>query len=299
MEVTCRTIQGRFLLKPSEELRSVVLGVLGRAQRLFGVELHAFVFLSNHYHLLLSVSDADQLARFMNYLNSNLAREVGRLYGWQEKFWGRRYQSIVVSQEEAAQVARLRYVLSHGSKEGLVARPRDWPGAQCVQALVEGQGLRGLWWDRTRESAARLRGERVPRHRFASWETIELVPLPCWCALSEKVYRDRVRELVREIERETASRHAREGSRPLGVKVVVSQDPHARPERLKKGWAPAFHTASKAARRELVEAYRWFVGGYREAAQRLRQGRVSVGFPQGSFPPRLPFVASVPEAEPG
>ena len=76
VEVTCRTIQGRFLLKPTAELKPLILGVLGRAQRLYPLEIHAFVFLSNHYHLLLNVETALQLAQFMNYFNSNLAREV-------------------------------------------------------------------------------------------------------------------------------------------------------------------------------------------------------------------------------
>jgi hypothetical protein len=49
VEVTCRTIQGRFLLKPSDELREIVIGTLSRAQRLYPVDIHAFVFMSNHY----------------------------------------------------------------------------------------------------------------------------------------------------------------------------------------------------------------------------------------------------------
>ena len=49
VEVTNRTIQRRLLLKPSKRLREITLGVLGRAQRRYGVEIHAFVFLSNHY----------------------------------------------------------------------------------------------------------------------------------------------------------------------------------------------------------------------------------------------------------
>jgi len=127
VEVTCRTVQGRLLLRPSPILRDLTLGVLARAARLYPVEIHAFAFLSNHYHLLMTVPDAERLARFMNYLNSNLAREAGRLIRWREKFWGRRYQAILVSDEDAAQIERLRYVLSHGAKEGLVASPLDWP----------------------------------------------------------------------------------------------------------------------------------------------------------------------------
>ncbi len=299
VEVTCRTVHGRFLLKPTDELRSIVIGVLARAQRLYPVELHAFVFLSNHYHLLLSVASAYQLASFMNYLNSNLAREAGRLHGWQEKFWGRRYQAIVISEEEAAQMDRLRYVLSHGCKEGLVARPREWPGAHSVRALVEGQPLQGLWFDRTQEYAARARSEEFDRLAYATPETIRLEPLPCWRHLSEERYGVQVGELILQIEMETASRHAREGTQPLGVPAILAQDPHERPRKLKKAWAPAFHAATKAARRELVEAYSWFLGAYREAAEKLREGNSSACFPEGSFPPRLPFVGWVPESAPG
>jgi hypothetical protein len=62
VEVTCRTVQGRHLLRPSRQLNEVLAGVLGRAQRLYSITICAFVFLSSHYHLLLDVEDAHQLA---------------------------------------------------------------------------------------------------------------------------------------------------------------------------------------------------------------------------------------------
>jgi REP element-mobilizing transposase RayT len=130
VEVTCRTVQGRLLLVPSPQLNDIVLGVLGRAQRLHPVEVVAYAFASNHWHALLRVENAKQLSDFMCYLNGNLAKEVGRRTGWKEKVWGRRYQAIVISEEEEMQVARLRYILSHGVKEGLVARVEEWPG--CI-----------------------------------------------------------------------------------------------------------------------------------------------------------------------
>jgi hypothetical protein len=49
VEITDRTVQGRFLLVPSPELNDIILGVLGRAQRRYGVGLCGFVFLSNHH----------------------------------------------------------------------------------------------------------------------------------------------------------------------------------------------------------------------------------------------------------
>ena len=79
MEVTVRTVQSRLLLRPSAAVNEVVLGVLGRAQRLCSVRCCSVVFLSNHWHALLQVQDALQLARFMQFCNSNLADEVDRL----------------------------------------------------------------------------------------------------------------------------------------------------------------------------------------------------------------------------
>jgi hypothetical protein len=39
-------------------------------------------------------------ADFMCYFNSNLAKEIARRTGWKDKVWGRRYQAIVISDEE-------------------------------------------------------------------------------------------------------------------------------------------------------------------------------------------------------
>jgi REP element-mobilizing transposase RayT len=114
VEVTTRTVHGRYLLRPSPLLNLVIIGVLARLVKRYGVRCIGFAFLSSHYHLLLEVDDVRQLARFMGAFNSKLAREIGRLTGWREKIWSRRYQAIVVSREDAAQIARLKYILSQG-----------------------------------------------------------------------------------------------------------------------------------------------------------------------------------------
>ena len=62
VEVTVRTTQSRLLLRPSPALNELVIGVLGRAQRLYGVRCSCIAFASNHYHALLQVDDAEQLA---------------------------------------------------------------------------------------------------------------------------------------------------------------------------------------------------------------------------------------------
>jgi hypothetical protein len=138
-------------------------------------------------------------------------REIKRLYDWPEHVWGRRYQAILVSEEEAIQVDRFRYLLSHGVKEGLVAHAQDWPGVHCVRELLAGEPIRGLWYDRTAEYVARNRGEDFGRLKYATEETFELTPLPCWAHLSPEVYRKTVASLVADLESEAAAELARMG----------------------------------------------------------------------------------------
>ena len=80
------------------------------------------------------------------------------------------------------------YILANGCKEGLVASPRDWPGVHMVRAILDGEALTGTWFDRTKEYAARLRGETFTRYQYATQETVTLSLLPCWRRLSLEQY---------------------------------------------------------------------------------------------------------------
>ncbi len=256
------------------------------------------MFLSTHYHLTLWVPDAKRLADFMEYFQSNLAREVCRLQGWKDKVWSRRYTAIVISNEEAAQVDRLRYILANGCKEGLVASPRDWPGVHMVRAVLDGEALTGTWFDRTKEYGARLRGESFTRYEHTEQETVVLSHLPCWRRLSAEQYRERVAGLVQQIEAEAAAECRRTGVKPLGAAAILRQHPHTWPSKTKKSPSPGFHAATRAARRELWEAYAKFVAAFREASEKLRHGDRTANFPVGSFPPGLPFVQLCPGPAP-
>ena len=225
----------------------------------------------------------------MNYLNSNLAREAGRQVRWREKFWGRRYQAVLVSNEEAAQVSRLAYLLAHGVKEGLVDSPLDWPGVHGARELVEGTPIAGRWHDRTLEHAAARGRKPADPGAFVTLEELRLSPLPCWKDLAEPRLRAHLRELVESIEREGRSREQRTGQPPLGRDHLLRQDPRHEPNRLKRGPAPLAHAASRAARDVLLGAYRGFVAAYRQAAERLLSGALDAIFPEGAFPPALPI----------
>jgi REP element-mobilizing transposase RayT len=292
VEVTTRTLQGRFLLRPSPGLREIFVGILARAAALYEVEVHAFVCLSNHWHALLTPKDARELARFCCYVNTNLSKEAGRLHRWSGPLLQRRYQAIPVSAEEEAQVGRLRYLLAHGCKEGLVAMLRDWPGPHCADALTTGETCAGIWFDRHQEWLGRVRGEEKPPHGFCTNHQLALAPLPCWRHLPRLEVQRRIAMMVAEIESEAAARHRADGGKPLGRAGILRQDPQDRPASSSRSPAPLVHAASKCARREIRIVYYLFVAAFRAAAERLKLGCRDAVFPDGCFPPPLPFCRS-------
>ncbi len=293
VEVTCRIIQGRMLLTPNRALSEMIAGTLARGKRRFGVRICAVAFLSNHAHLLLEVDDAHQLSLFMCFVKSKIAREISRRLHWREKIWGRRYTAIVVSNEPAAQIARLRYVLSQGVKEHLVGRCAEWPGVHAAEALVTGRPMAGYWFNRTAEYRARQQGKIFGPYTYAEPEPLVFDPLPCCRHLGPGTYQSRVGELVEGIEADAEVDRRRRGIAPLGAKAIQRQKAKRVPRRAQRFWrsvAPAFHAATKAARRALMEGYRCFEAAYRDAADRLRHGDRRAPFPEGSFPPALPFI---------
>ena len=151
--------------------------------------------------------------------------------------------------------------------------------------------LTGVWYDRTALYEARRRGERVRLADFASEETVELTPLPCWQHLEAEEVRERVAQMIGEIEHQHhLDRTAKKQGVP-GARSILLRDPHDRPETMKKGPAPRFHAATREAWLALREGVQQFAEAFREAAQALKRRHPSLGFPEGSFPPNLPPVA--------
>jgi hypothetical protein len=310
VEITTRTFHGLYLLKPTKDAKERMEGVLGRALELNPeIQLHAYWFLSNHYNLLVSAPDAPALSKFMNHVNSNLARELGALFGWHERFWGRRYRAIIVI-GDVAQVRRLKYLLAQGSKDGLIYRPSEWPGATSLRALTEGINAIGQWFNRTKEYFARASRKTFAKYDFATPYELALTPLPCWADLSNAEQREKCREIVAEIEREAAESYARSGRRPVGVKKILRQSAHdgPNPKDFERSPAPMCHAETRAEHERFREFYYSFRAIFREASRRFRQGiaEALLEFPDNCFLPCRPpppvredlAVAGVPLSAP-
>ena len=145
--------------------------MLAHALKRFAIKLFNFVFLSNHGHLLLQAPEG-MLPHFMQFLLGNVARKLGTLHDWHDKFWGRRYSAEAVLDDDAVN-GRMIYIFQHGVKEGLVEHHGTWPGLKALPQLL-GQPQASFNWP----ILAGQNEAAVP------WElqgaaTLTLSPLPC------------------------------------------------------------------------------------------------------------------------
>ena len=211
----------------------------------------------------------------MQYLNSNIARELGRLHNWREKFWSCRYRATAVL-DDAAVVDRMKYILSNSVKEGLVKHPRYYPGVHCYRHLVEGPPLHGTWVNRTS-----MHTEPGLTEADASESlTLTLSRLPQYNDMSEIAYRELIKELTNDMLTEIVK-----PTRVLGQKRILNQDPLSSPRKSNKTPAPLCHTICARLRARFRQAFKDFVSAYKEAYIQLSRGHFKDVFPEGSIPP--------------
>ncbi len=293
-EVTIRTIQGRFLLRPSKEVNDIILGVIGRGLYWHpSIRIYGFVFLSNHATWLISSEHPEQIAGFFSFVNGNISRLIGRLHDWPGRLWERSHRPIPVVDDESL-VSRMKYLLAQGCKEGLVTSPKQWPGASCVNALCRQHKLTGRWLNRDAwtKAAKRKGNAAVSKEGFSQEYEIPLTRIPCWSSLSSDAYASRIRALLRVIETEAEKSLKHLGGKVVGRQAILNMSPHHRPEKIAKSPAPLCHASSKTNRITFRTMYREFVNAFRAAAQKLKTGLHRVRFPLFSFPPRRPMLTS-------
>lgn len=270
--VTRRCAQRQFLLKPSPATNAIFLYVLAVASLKFGVQVHAFVVLSNHFHAIVSDPDA-RLPAFEQYLDSLVARAVNASLGRREAFWAPSSYSAVRLLEPGDVIDKTAYVLANPVAAGLVRTGREWPG---------------LW-----SAPEQIGGDRilVRRPRFFFREKgpmpeiveLELSVPPGFDSPAE--FRDRVAEALTIRERDAVRAADSEGRRFLGVRRVLAQRPAGQPamEESRRGLSPRIAGRDKWKRIEALARLVDFLRAYRAAWHQMRLGVRDVVFPHGTY----------------
>jgi REP element-mobilizing transposase RayT len=269
--VTRRCAQRELLLRPAEETNAIFLYVLALAARRFGVQVHAFCVLSNHFHLIVTDPGAC-LPAFEQYLGSLVARAVNCLLGRWESLWAPGSYSAVALLTPDDVVEKTAYVLANPVAAGLVQSGSEWPGLWSAPTVIGGAPI----------PAPRPATFFRETGYLPALEHLELSPPPGFASADD--FRTRVLAALARHEELARGELARDGRSFLGRASVMAQSPFDRAGsgEARRQLKPRIASRDKWKRIEALKRLKAFLSAYREAWATRRAGRAAL-FPCGTY----------------
>jgi REP element-mobilizing transposase RayT len=276
--VTRRCFQRQFLLRPSAATNGVFSYVLAVAAHRFGVRVHAFCVLSNHFHLVVTDPGA-RLPAFEQYLDSLVARALNASLGRWESFWAPSSYSAVALIAPEDVIDKVAYVLANPVAAELVRHGSDWPGLWSAPEQLGAQVI-----SISRPGKFFRRNGCMP-----DVARLELT-LPPGFGSVEDFRRQVVSALATREEAATTARVA-QGRSVLGVAKILRQDPTASPSTCEphRKLRPKVAGRDKWKRIEALSRLHSFLCAYREAWTAMRAGIQEVLFPAGTYWLRIAY----------
>ncbi len=272
--VTRRVTQQLSLLRPSNETNQIVGYCIASAAEHTGIELHAVIVMSNHWHAVLTDPEA-RVPEFLERVHRGIAKCMNASIGRWENFWSSDKPSIVRLVTEEDVLDKMAYVLANPTTAGLVYSPYEWPGL-ITRKIDEQQiiDMPDVFFDQDQgDSQAVLHFTRPPIFPELDDEQIGVL------------LADKVRILVRR-----ARAQMRAAGRAFaGVKAVLSEPIGNRPKSpaARRKLNPRIAAKVPAIRIWAIATLKRFVAAYRAALAAWREGERDRLFPAGTYALRV------------
>jgi putative transposase len=270
--VTRRCSQRQMMLRPSAETNQVFLYCLAVAAERTGIELHAFVVMSNHWHAVLTDPQA-RLPEFLQMLHRLVASCMNTSLGRTENFWAAEHANVVALERADDVLDKIAYIITNPTAAGLVRSPDEWPGVITRRLGEQHIATKpGLYF--------RQHGGTLPEQM-----RIDCTVPPVLRELDAETTVRRLRELVARNIRQARSKVRDNGGRFLGADGARTMSPWrtaARPEPLRRR-RPTLAARDPEDRKAALARLRVFRMAYRAALIRWKSGDRSACFPEGTY----------------
>ena len=285
--ISLRTRGARLLLRPSKRVTNIIGGVIARYQQCFGIRLHAYKCLGNHYHLVLS-DPLGNLWRFEQSVNREISRRLNWELHHEGSIWSRRYDDLIAV-EGADAIDAIIYVTLNCVRHGLTFHPKDWPGLNCYEQLRDGKPRTFTFINYSAYSKAKLRIPKVRLEDFASEHQLILTPLP---SLGVETIEEQWNIIAPFLQSRLAElrKEKKLSARAFRNTDYKKQNPFSKPREVSHSNRPVCFTKSLSAKIIFKEFYRSLLVGYREISKRFRAGDYSLIFPPHTLKPPLHCV---------
>ena len=273
--ITRRCAQRQFLIRPDKEgvINNIFLFCLAYAAQQYGVVVHAFCALSNHYHAVITDREGN-LPDFMASLNKLVSKCVNDHLDRGETLWSSNPYSAVKLADENAILEKIIYTLTNPIAAGLVPHLSQWPGAKSDP---EGYG----------ETTVISRPKVYFREKSDVPEKVELqlVVPPNLEDHTDESFSKAVKTLLEAEEKKLIKQFKKDRRRFMGAKRVMTQSPYATPSSKPKehGTSPRLATHDKGLREQADQQDSHFLDDYDQCWKAFKRGNKNVVWPAGTW----------------
>ncbi len=272
--VTRRTRGRQFLLKPSKKLNNKVEYCIAVAAARHGIQVHAVIALSNHWHAVAS-DPRGRMPEFLRDVHSWIAKNINMGLGRWENVWSSSQTSLVRAEGASNVLNRIVYTMTNPVAAGLVAHGKSWPGLRAC-------------WPQKRKPTTRPPLFRVdgPMPETA---TLELHCPPGFDGMTHDTLHTLIGNAIAQREQFHRDILQRQGRRFVGRSLVLAQSVYDRPETRepRRQMSPRVAERDKWRRIEALHRLRSCLDRYRSALAQLRAGFRDVLFPKGTYKLRV------------
>jgi REP element-mobilizing transposase RayT len=127
----------------------------------YGVRVIAYTLMPNHFHMVLVQTEGGSIRRFMNSLETSIAKRFDLKYGHVGHLFQSRYRYIEVKSAESLLVVA-RYVHLNAVDAGLIRRPEDWPYSDFAAWVSLANKDEGVLHPNINSEEGRLLHETLP-----------------------------------------------------------------------------------------------------------------------------------------
>jgi putative transposase len=128
---------------------ALLLGLLTENAKKYGVQVHAYVLMTNHFHLLATPSTSEGLPQMMQAVGRSYVRYFNDAQGRSGTLWEGRYKSTLL-QTERYLLACMAYIDLNPVRAGMLVEPRDYAwsshGHYIGQRADKLVTPHPLWW---------------------------------------------------------------------------------------------------------------------------------------------------------
>jgi putative transposase len=274
-KITRRCTGRLLLLAPgirAKELTNFIGYCLAHAAALYGIQVHASVWMSNHHHTDITDPDGN-LVPFKQLLHSMIARGRNAKLGRHDGFWSGDDACDTRQPTDDESLQDLVYTLTNPVKDGLVKWARLWPSFITLGwRFGETRTFKRPAWF---FDASGNMPEEV---------SLTLVRPPIFPELDDGALYEKLMAQVRAHELELQEDIRKEGRRFMGLQKLAKQPWNRAPQSFEERFTmtPKVAASSKWLRIAELQRDREWERRYAHARALLRAGQPAV-FPAGTY----------------